>query len=185
MTTITEQPEPTTDQLYAAWKAAPTPESERRLYDALRTYARAIARGVFGVNDPDVVTDIVTKAFLREASFRGQSQFGTWFYKVAMNYIRNYIRRRKRLREVQLKDIENLPAPDLFEEPEDPWQSGELRKSVAALTPDQKEFLTLKATMSLGEVATCLKISKKAAELRWGRLKRQLRQRHAACITGR
>ncbi len=78
-------------------------------------HAYSIAYGY--VRDHDDANDIAQEAFVRVyhslRSFRGESGFGTWLYRIVVNLSLNRIRRNKALarREVALDDASTLASP--------------------------------------------------------------------------
>src|SRR5262249_7788513 len=65
------------------------------LYNTLVRGAGNIGVSVIGHHDPHFACEIATRTLLRLGSFRGTSQFSTWFYRIARNeYIRSVTERR-------------------------------------------------------------------------------------------
>ena len=98
-----------------------TPVTDRCLDAAARHYARAIALRF--VKDDDAADDVAQEAMLLAhrhlASFRGDSAFSTWLYRVTTTAALMYLRRQRRLnREVSASSdgdeggawIDNLPG---------------------------------------------------------------------------
>jgi RNA polymerase sigma-70 factor (ECF subfamily) len=98
------------------------PVTDRCLDANARHYARAIALRF--VKDDDAADDVAQEAMLLAhrhlASFRGESAFSTWLYRVTTTAALMYLRRQRRLgREVSASAerddggawIDNLPAP--------------------------------------------------------------------------
>jgi RNA polymerase sigma-70 factor (ECF subfamily) len=69
------------------------------------------------VQDHDGAEDIVQETFVKVhsslASFRGESEFGTWLYRIATNFALNHVKQRRRQdeRKVHLDHAGHLPAP--------------------------------------------------------------------------
>lgn len=53
----------------------------------------------------DVVQDVFVKAHSKLGSFRGQSQFYTWIYRIALNSTINFRKKRTRRQAVRLDDL--------------------------------------------------------------------------------
>jgi RNA polymerase sigma-70 factor (ECF subfamily) len=80
------------DTPYAEYMAGGT-RAEERLYGALKRLAAIIIYEFYGRVDEDLVQEIVTKAFGKLDSFRGESKFSTWFFSLAKNECRMALRR--------------------------------------------------------------------------------------------
>ena len=65
----------------------------------------------------DLVQDTFIKAFKSLNSFRGQSSFYTWVYRIAVNRTINFLKRRKNRNQYSLDDLESSiqTDPDLVE----------------------------------------------------------------------
>jgi len=72
------------------------------------------------VRDQDEALDVAQEAFIKAyralASFRGESAFYTWLYRIAINTAKNHLASRKR----RAEDFElDLQDPDQYEAPAD------------------------------------------------------------------
>jgi RNA polymerase sigma-70 factor (ECF subfamily) len=65
----------------------------------------------------DLVQDTFIKAFKSLNSFRGQSSFYTWVYRIAVNRTINFVKRRKNRNQYSLDDLDSSiqTDPDLVE----------------------------------------------------------------------
>ena len=65
----------------------------------------------------DLVQETFIKAFKCLKSFRGQSSFYTWIYRIAVNRTINFVKRRKNRNQYSLDDLDNSiqTDPDLVE----------------------------------------------------------------------
>jgi DNA-directed RNA polymerase specialized sigma24 family protein len=118
-----------------------------------------------GRKEPDLAREIATSALLNLGSYRGRSQFSTWFYRLCRNYSLNYIRNTGRKREVDLLDYPNLEAPQFeagFKLPSDFSVSDSQLTGLVANSYTWKE---------IGEV---FGISASAAYQRWQKLRKRL-----------
>ncbi len=112
-----------------------------RLFTAHLRFVTAVARRVLGPDDAD---DGVQEVFLRltakPVSYRGQSAFRTWLYRVTVNTCLNMARARARRwdRSAPLSLVEHVPsrAHALL-------TSLELRAALATLSPIQRRVLLL------------------------------------------
>lgn len=115
-------------------------------------------------------------------TFKGESAFGSWVYRIAANAAYQKLRaRRGKLREIALEDV--LPSLDedgLHFEPMDDWSRrvdeqalqrelrGELEKAIDALPPDYRTALVLHDVEGLSnpDIAEALGISLPAVKSR-------------------
>lgn len=131
----------------------------------------------------DLTQEIFIKAYFGLPKFRGQSEFGTWLYRIGVNHIKDYLRKKPR----------ELP---LVVVPEDPSGQAEaqareqealdterrrtlVRACLQGLPPKQRIILTLRDIqgMSYEEIARTLKISPGTVDSRLFRARRLLRKR--------
>jgi len=108
-------------------------EAFRSLVEKYQARAHSIAMGVISNRDDaeDIVQDAFLKAYRNLASFRGQSSFYTWFYRIVFNLAIDLSRKRYRRSESSLGDDSTLDALNLHSSED----SGNLLGSVP--TPEQ------------------------------------------------
>lgn len=87
-------------------------EAFRELFNRYESRARAIAFGVVANRDDaeDVVQEAFLKAYRNISSFRGQSSFYTWFYRIVFNLSIDLSRKRYRKVESSLGESEAIDA---------------------------------------------------------------------------
>ena len=73
-------------------------DQERLFRDLMRDHQKRLYRFVIRyIDHPDDAADITQQAFVEAArtisSFRGDSKLSTWLYGIAMNMVRNYMRK--------------------------------------------------------------------------------------------
>jgi RNA polymerase sigma-70 factor (ECF subfamily) len=126
------------------------------------------------VRDPAEVEDVAQEAFIKAyrglASFRGESAFYTWLYRIAINTAKNYLvsaGRRVPDHGVDAADAEQLESGTLLQEidtPEHEALSGEIERAVFhaidALPGELREAITLRELEGLSyeeiaEVMNC------------------------------
>jgi RNA polymerase sigma-70 factor (ECF subfamily) len=82
-------------------------DAQRRLYDSHhRKVYRLAVRMVGGADAADVTQEVFLRVFARIASFRGNSAFATWLYRLAVNECLRHLGRRPR----QLEPLVEEPA---------------------------------------------------------------------------
>jgi len=92
-------------------------EAQRLIYESLKgSVSRLVAR-IVGASDVDDVTqDAFLHVFSALSSFRFESQFTTWVYRLVVNDALQHLRRKRSRNMVPLKDLEvpgPAPSPDV------------------------------------------------------------------------
>jgi RNA polymerase sigma-70 factor (ECF subfamily) len=144
--------------LLAALRAE-TPEAPEMLVDTYGDRVYRLTHRITGSNEDaeEATQDALWTAARKISSFKGESQFGSWLYRIAANAAYQKLRaRRAKTREIAIDDV--LPAFDndgLHFEPMDDWAprvddnavNGELRdvleKAIAELPPDYRTALVM------------------------------------------
>ncbi|MGP1959632.1 MAG: RNA polymerase sigma factor RpoE [Arsenophonus sp. NC-TX2-MAG3] len=102
---------------------------------------------------PDVTQEAFIKAYRAISSFRGESAFYTWLYRISVNTAKNYLisqGRRPLSNDFNIVNTENLEASNLLKEisnPENLMFSEELRKVVFRTIESLPEDLRLAITL--------------------------------------
>ena len=117
---------------------------------------------------PDVVQESFIKAYRALGSFRGESAFYTWLYRVAVNTAKNYLvaqGRRPPSSDVDAEDAESYETGSALKEisnPENLMLSDELKRvvfgAIEALPEDLKMAITLRELdgLSYEEIASIM-----------------------------
>ena len=160
------------------------PAATEMLVDTYGDRVYRLTYRITGSNEDaeEATQDALWTAARKIGSFKGESQFGSWLYRIAANAAYQKLRRRKaRAREILLDDV--LPALDgdgRHFEPMDDWSrrvdeqalQGELREvleaAIDALPADYRTALVLHDVegMSNPDIATALGISLPAVKSR-------------------
>mgnify|MGYP003576466061 CR=1 FL=1 len=149
----------------------------------------------------DAVQDAFLSVYRKIGTFRGDSSFSTWLYRVALNAI--YMRLRSQSRHERTEPLEVLesvldPAKIRMVMPVRGWGeraddsllrkelSGQLREAVAALPEDYRIVFTLRDVEDLSnqEVADILGLTLAATKTRLHRARLFLRERLSAYLRG-
>lgn len=126
------------------------------------------------INNPTLTDDIVQETFLTAFKeiqrFKGDSQIGTWLYRIAINKALDGMRKQKRterwlsfLSPVQEEDAPPLPEAVVEPEVSDRLEAEELgqriQNAMAELSPEHRAVVQLRLIdeMSLAETAALLK----------------------------
>jgi RNA polymerase sigma-70 factor, ECF subfamily len=118
----------------------------------------------------DVTQDVFVKAFFALSSFKGDSAFFTWLYRIASNTCLDHLRRR-RPNEISidapvgeeedgLERLETFRAPKADQPEAGLEEQAEAVSLLGALTPEQRLILTLRegqgyAYEEIGEIMKC------------------------------
>jgi RNA polymerase sigma-70 factor, ECF subfamily len=134
------------------------PEATEMLVDTYGDRVYRLTYRITGSNEDaeEATQDALWTAARKISSFKGESQFGSWLYRIAANAAYQKLRSRKgKGREIALDDV--LPAldADMHFEPMDDWTprvdenavNGELReeleKAIDELPPDYRTALVM------------------------------------------
>lgn len=142
------------------------------------------------VGNPDDAFDISQDAFLRAynslSSFRGDSRFSVWLYRLTSNICLDHLRKRKKQNTVSLTladdEDENteLDIPDDRPQPEEEVLRGEmhdaLRRGMEALPDSDRQILTLRAIggLSYEEISSALGLELGTVKSRLSRARKKL-----------
>ncbi|MGE0401073.1 MAG: RNA polymerase sigma factor [Kofleriaceae bacterium] len=153
-----------------------------------RGFVYAIARRIVGnAEDADDVTqDALLLAYRYRDSFRGDSRYRTWLYRIASTTALGHLRRRGRSRE-QLANNDESFARDLA----DPAMSAEsalaeheaiamIQAALETLPAKYRDVMLLRADATETECAARLGISVNNVKIRAHRARKQLRDALAA-----
>lgn len=116
--------------------------------------ASLVSRYVPQADVPDVVQESFIKAYRAIGSFRGDSAFYTWLYRIAVNTAKNYLvaqDRRPPASDLEASDAENFETAGALKEisnPENLMLSDELKKvvfrTIESLPEDLRMAITLR-----------------------------------------
>ena len=148
---------------------------------SLRRYVHAVARRL--VRDPDDAEDVTQEALLLayryRDSFRGDSQYRTWLYRIATTAALSHLRRSRR-RMVYLGTPKTMPeladpAPLPDARLAEAEQHEIVHAALAALAPTYREVLVARFDGTESEIAERLHISVANVKIRTHRARKQLR----------
>jgi RNA polymerase sigma-70 factor (ECF subfamily) len=146
------------------------------------------------VQDPatadDLAQDIFVKIYCNLAKFKFESEFGTWLYRVAVNHIKDHLRKIGRRKEVSLNAFEDSrlgahdPGPEREAERLNEERRTAIHKALLTLPPKYSVILTLRDVRGLAyeEIAGVLKISPGTVDSRLHRARRLLRKKMAPAL---
>lgn len=155
-----------------------------------RAYVQAVARrfvGASAADVDDVTQDALLLAYRHRDSFRGDSRYHTWLYRIAASAAIAHLRRRRRSRLEPLDAAAAQRAIDELADPGPPADAavaaaqvrGQVARALVELSPAYREILTARLEASEAEVARRLGISVTNVKVRAHRARRQLREKLA------
>jgi len=108
----------------------------------------------------DIAQDAFLKLFSAIRSFRGDSSFEAWFYRIVVNSCFDHKRKTRRLMPLldEVLDVLRAPGKSALDEVLRSELSGRVRSAVAGLPPDQRIVIVLRYTQGLSydEIAEIL-----------------------------
>ncbi|MCK9505946.1 MAG: RNA polymerase sigma factor RpoE [Porticoccaceae bacterium] len=149
-------------------------KGDKRAFDMLVLKYQYKVHGIVSryINDFDEVNDVVQDAFIKAyralGNFRGESQFYTWLYRIAVNTAKNYLVSRSRrppASDVDFEEAEFYSGSDGLKDvdsPENLLFRDELEKvvddAIQSLPEDLKTALTLREFegLSYEDIATVM-----------------------------
>ena len=131
----------------------------------------------------DLAQEIFLKAYLALPRFHGRSEFGTWLYRISVNHIKDFLRKRGRVREVSLDDVGEVAFSDREQaekaemERETEARRALVQRSVLGLPEKYRVILTLRDIQGLSyeDVSRILRLSPGTVDSRLHRARRMLR----------
>lgn len=151
-----------------------------RLYVLQGARMKNLARNLLG--NPIDAEDAVQETFLKVqrgiASFRGQSSFVTWTFRILVNTCYDARRSRMRKKEVANDDSEESPRPEPRAPSAHPSLRLALERALAMLTRHQRDVFLLYEVEGFrhAEIAAMLEISEPASKNTLFQAKKNLRQ---------
>jgi RNA polymerase sigma-70 factor (ECF subfamily) len=151
-----------------------------RLYAMHGERMKNLARNVLGnsVDAEDAVQETFLKVQRGVASFRGQSSFVTWTYRILINTCYDARRSRLRKKEVASEDSEETPRPEPRAPGAHPSLRMALERALGKLTRHQRDVFLLYEVEGFhhAEIAAMLEITATASKNTLFQAKKYLRQ---------
>ncbi|SFH31662.1 RNA polymerase, sigma-24 subunit, RpoE [Desulfotomaculum arcticum] len=137
-------------------------------------------------------SDLAQETFIRLyqslASFRGDSSFSTWLYRITANACRDELRKHQRRRSISMDEMiaaspANVPVADNAYSPEDAVQRNEVQRQVQEclneLSDDHRLILVMREIQgfSYDEIAEVLQCSLGTVKSRISRARNALKER--------
>jgi len=135
----------------------------------------------------DISQEAFFKAYRQLESFRGESRFSVWLYRMTYNLCIDFLRKKPKGQVISLSsyqdesgEAQDIEIPDIRELPEDSVFRREMRKEIAAsideLGQNQREILVMREItgMSYTEIAEALNLSEGTVKSRLARARMNL-----------
>jgi RNA polymerase sigma factor (sigma-70 family) len=151
-----------------------------RLYAQQGARMKNLARNLLGnpVDAEDAVQETFLKVQRSIASFRGQSSFVTWTFRILVNTCHDARRSRMRKKEVTSDDTEESPRPEPRAPSAHPSLRLALERALASLTQHQREIFLMYEVEGFrhAEIAAMLETTEAASKNTLFQAKKNLRQ---------
>ena len=139
----------------------------------------------------DLAQEIFLKAYLALPRFHGKSEFGTWLYRISVNHIKDFLRKKGRAKEVSLDDVPEVSFSDreqtekAQEERETEARRTLVQRFVQSLPEKYRVILTLRDIQGLAyeDISRILRLSPGTVDSRLHRARRMLRLKLAPYLT--
>lgn len=140
----------------------------------------------------DLAQEIFLKTYLALPRFHGKSEFGTWLYRISMNHIKDFLRKKGRAKEVSLDDVGEAAFSDkdqtarAEQERETEARRSLVQKHVQGLPEKYRVILTLRDIqgMAYEDISRILRLSPGTVDSRLHRARRMLRVELEPYFTG-
>jgi RNA polymerase sigma-70 factor (ECF subfamily) len=167
-------------------------DAYRALFEKYKDTVYSVALRFSG--DPAIAQDITQETFLKLfsviGSFRGDSNFDSWLYRLVVNCCFDHKRKTRRWTPLVDELLSILQSPDLsvLDEVLRSEMSGQVRAVVASLPPEQRMVIVLRYTQGLSyeEIAAILGCSPGTIGSKLNRIHKILERRlRRLALTGR
>ena len=139
----------------------------------------------------DLSQEVFLKAYLALPKFKFRSEFGTWLYRISLNHVRDFLRKKKRLNEVSLETVGELPFFDESGEMKEKEAIEQARKrllhqALESLPPKFRTVLTLRDIQGLSyeDIVRVLRVSPGTLDSRLHRARKMLRKKLTPVLSG-
>ena len=145
--------------------------------------------------DQDIADDLAQEAFIKAyyalPRFQLKSGFGTWLYRITINHVRDYLRKKSRMRQIPIDNIKESAVLQEDEEmkKEEKFTEEQRRKllhqTLQALPEKHQAILSLRDIQgfSYEEISRILKISHGTVDSRLHRARKLLRKKLAPFLS--
>ena len=132
----------------------------------------------------DITQEVFLKAYKALPSFRGESEFSTWLYRITMNKCVDFARSKKNITLESIDDEKVVELQDLKEknQPEKSFEKTELREEIDIalnmISEEHRKVVVLRdvAGMKYADIAKALSIEEGTVKSRIARAREALRK---------
>ncbi|RMF30354.1 MAG: RNA polymerase sigma factor [Bacteroidetes bacterium] len=154
----------------------------RRLVEIHKERVWRTVAGMLGEDGAeDVAQEVFIRCFRKLDQFKGESSFGTYLTRIAINLSLNELKRRKR-RQERFLALDGMSHPPQVQDPADPAQRWEQRQwigqALQQLPPEQRAVVVLRLVEghSVAETAELLQLPPGTVASRLARAQLKLRE---------
>lgn len=128
----------------------------------------------------ELVQDIFMKAFTKLGSFKGESRFSTWIFRIAYNTAISATRKKRHesffFDEKALANIRDETVENFFDDDSNERMIRKLQESIHRLPPDEKALITLFYTEGkpVDEIAAIVNLSASNVKVKLFRTRKKL-----------
>lgn len=150
-----------------------------------RVYAVALRSSGCPEDAADIVQEVFLRAWRSIESFRGDSGFSTWLFRITMNLCVDHARHKHaqpQTQPIMTEDETERPLPDTAPTPEEHLENSELGRELAAaleeISEEHRRIVLLRdvSGLSYTEIAEVLEISEGTVKSRLSRARIALRK---------
>jgi RNA polymerase sigma-70 factor (ECF subfamily) len=123
----------------------------------------------------DLYQEIIIQAWKAYPNFRGEAQFSTWLYRIAINTAINGLQKRsRRIQTSSIEQVDDASIDDAVNE-DDLWH--ELQQAIEKLNDLEKAIVMLYLNdLSYDEMETILGINEATLRVKMNRIKQKLKK---------
>jgi RNA polymerase sigma-70 factor (ECF subfamily) len=164
--------------------------SEEAFSVLVKKYEKKVFNLAYGLTQnreaaDDLAQEVFIKACFGLPQFHFKSEFGTWLYRIAVNQINDYLRKKGRMKEISLESVQEKVVSqedDILQREKaqvDEQRRTLVHKILQSLPPKYSLILALRDIQgcSYGEISGILKVSPGTVDSRLHRARRMLRER--------
>ncbi len=149
-----------------------------------RVYLTALHSSASPEDAADITQEVFLRAWRSIESFRGDSGFATWLFRITANMCVDFARRKQsqpQTQPIEMEDEAERPLPDTGPTPEEHLENLELGRELAAaleeISEDHRRIVLLRdiSGLSYTEIADALEISEGTVKSRLSRARLALR----------
>jgi RNA polymerase sigma-70 factor (ECF subfamily) len=164
--------------------------SEEAFSVLVKKYEKKVFNLAYGLTQnreaaDDLAQEVFIKAYSGLPKFHFKSEFGTWLYRIAVNQVKDYLRKKGRMKEISLGAVQEIVVSqedDVLQREKaqvDEQRKTLVHKILQSLPPKHSLILALRDIQgySYGEISGILNVSPGTVDSRLHRARRMLRKK--------